>query len=235
MLRAVPYQEAPRPPMTEALAERCARAVHVMTPEGKILAAGRASLLILDTIGWRRTAAVLSHRSLIWFVELVYKIVARNRSFFGRVTRFVGSTPNRTFLLYPLLLLAAEFVLRRGRLDLDLRFLPLLLWGYLQYKLCGLYRIRRGGGGPGLETPPERLVSSGPYAYTRNPMYLGHIIFLVGLTLSLRSVLSALLTVGVAVWFHARVRKDERRLAERLGEPYRAYCASVKRWIPGLF
>ena len=70
--------------MTEALAERCARAVHVITPEGRILAAGRASLLILDTIGWHTLATVFSRRPLIWLVEIVYWIVARNRSFFGR-------------------------------------------------------------------------------------------------------------------------------------------------------
>ncbi len=151
-----------------------------------------------------------------------------------RVVQFIGSTPNRTFLLYPLLLLTAELLLHRGHLRWDPRFLPLLLWGYLQYRLCGLYRIRRGGGGPGLKSPPERLITSGPYAYTRNPMYLGHIIFLIGLTLSLQSVLGTLLTVGVAVWFHMRVRRDERRLVEMFGEPYRAYCRRVKRWIPGL-
>lgn len=109
-----------------------------------------------------------------------------------------------------------------------------MLWGYLQYRLCGLYRIKHGGGGPGLETPPERLVASGPYAYTRNPMYLGHLIFLTGLTLTLRSVLAGLITIVLAIWFHFRVRGDETKLAKRLGPPYVDYTRSVKRWIPGL-
>ncbi len=84
LLHAVPYQEAPRPPMTEALAARCAHAVHVITPEGRVLAAGRASLLVLETIGFRRLAALFSRRPLIWLVEIVYWIVARHRPFFGR-------------------------------------------------------------------------------------------------------------------------------------------------------
>ena len=149
--------------------------------------------------------------------------------------RFLSRTPVRTFVVYPLLTIAWELFFRGGTLVFNYRFLPLMLWGYLQYRLCGLYRIKHGGGGPGLETPPERLVVSGPYAYTRNPMYLGHVIFLTGLTLTLESWLAALITVAVSVWFHTRVLGDEAKLIERLGEPYVNYLARVKRWIPGLF
>ena len=126
-------------------------------------------------------------------------------------------------------------LLNKGRLRLEPWFLPLLLWGYLQYRLIGSYRIRRAGGGPGMDTPPERLLTTGPFAYCRNPMYLGHIIFLIGLTLSLRSLLAALLTLAVAVWFQLRVVRDEKRLCERFGQSYLDYSARVKRWIPGLF
>ena len=133
------------------------------------------------------------------------------------------------------MVVAWELVLNEGRLHIQPWFLPLLAWGYLQYRLAGRYRIRRGGGGPGMDTPPERLVTSGPFAYCRNPMYLGHIIFLAGLALSLQSWLAAAIAAVTAVWFQPRVRRDERRLAERFGEPYREYCARVKRWIPGLF
>jgi phospholipid methyltransferase len=149
--------------------------------------------------------------------------------------RFLSRTPVRTFVIYPAMTIVGELILRGGALALDYRFLPLMLWGYLQYRLCGLYRIKHGGGGPGLETPPERLVVSGPYAYTRNPMYLGHIIFLTGLTLTLESWLAALITVAVSVWFHTRVLGDEAKLIERLGAPYVNYLARVNRWIPGLF
>lgn len=71
--------------MTEALAARCARAVHVFGPDGTLLAGGRAILFVLETIGWRpRLARALGRRPLIWGVELGYWIVARNRGFFGR-------------------------------------------------------------------------------------------------------------------------------------------------------
>src|SRR6266850_278886 len=96
--------------------------------------------------------------------------------------RFISRTPIRTFILYPVIALLWEYLSGSGNLHFHPLFLPSMLWGYLQYRLCGLYRIKRGGGGPGLDIPPERLVSTGPYACTRNPMYLGHIIFLTGLT-----------------------------------------------------
>jgi|SRR6266436_1497957 hypothetical protein len=148
---------------------------------------------------------------------------------------FLRRTPLRTFVVYPIVTLTWELVFNRGKLNFHPLFLPLLFWGYLQYRLCGLYRIKHGGGGPGLEIPPDRLVSSGPYAYTRNPMYLGHIIFLIGLTLTLQSWFAALITIAVAIWFHIRILGDEKKLAIRLRKPYIEYMNTVKRWIPGLF
>ena len=148
---------------------------------------------------------------------------------------FFGRTPVRTFLVYPVLTLFWEWSIRGGRIEANFWFVPLMVWGYLQYRLCGRYRTARGGGGPGPDVPGERLVSTGLYAYTRNPMYLGHIIFLTGLTLTLRSWLAALITVAVAIWFHFRVVADERNLSVTLGPAYIAYTKSVKRWLPGLF
>lgn len=147
----------------------------------------------------------------------------------------LGGSSFRTFLLYPVIVVAWELWLNDGRLRLEPWFLPLLAWGYLQYRLAGLYRLRRGGGGPGMDTPPERLVTSGPFALSRNPMYLGHLIFLAGLALSLRSWLAVIFLVVTALRLVRRVRRDEQRLAERFGEAYLEYRARVKRWIPALF
>jgi hypothetical protein len=148
------------------------------------------------------------------------------------VGRLLQSSSFRTFLLYPAIVVAWELLLNQGRLRLQPWFLPLLAWGYLQYRLVGRYRLSLGGGGPGMDTPPERLVVTGPFAWCRNPMYLGHIIFLLGLTLSLRSELAAAMTAATAVWFQFRVMRDEKRLRERFGQAYVDYSARVKRWLP---
>ena len=149
--------------------------------------------------------------------------------------RFFSRTPVRTFIVYPAIVLIWEIAVQGSQIQPHLWFAPLMFWGYLQYRLCGRYRVKIGGGGPGLENPPERLVSTGPYAYTRNPMYLGHLIFLIGLTLTLKSWLALLITTATALWFHQRVLGDEKKLLERLGPPYADYLATVKRWIPYLF
>ncbi|MBI2186246.1 MAG: isoprenylcysteine carboxylmethyltransferase family protein [Acidobacteria bacterium] len=145
------------------------------------------------------------------------------------------STSFRTFVLYPVLVVGWEWLRTGGHLRSDPVFLPLLAWGYLQYRLIGNYRLRLGGGGPGMRTPPDRLVTTGPYAWCRNPMYLGHIIFLSGLTLTLPSWLAGAITAASIVWFQFRVQRDERRLRERFGQAYEEYCTRVRRWIPGLF
>jgi protein-S-isoprenylcysteine O-methyltransferase Ste14 len=152
-----------------------------------------------------------------------------------RLVKLLRRTPFRTFILYPLLTIAWECCFNRGDVRIRPIFLPLMLWGYLQYRLCGVYRMKRGGGGPGLDIPPERLVLSGPYRYVRNPMYLGHIIFLAGLALTLQSLFAAAITLVTGIWFHLRVVGDEARLLERWGEAYRRYLLITKRWIPGLF
>lgn len=70
--------------MTPGLAERCARAVHVLTADGQILRAGRASMFLMERCGFKWSARVMSVPPLIWVVELGYYIVARNRGFFGK-------------------------------------------------------------------------------------------------------------------------------------------------------
>lgn len=155
-------------------------------------------------------------------------------SLFWHAVRFLRRSPVQTFLLVPLATLAWEWAL--GTLHIAPVFLLVMLWGYLQYRLCGRYRIRLGGGGPGLSgAPPERLVETGVYAWTRNPMYLGHVIYLIGVALTFQSVFAAVIAVARTVWFHFRVLRDERGLRERFGEPYVAYTRRVKRWLPGLF
>jgi len=148
--------------------------------------------------------------------------------------RWLKSTSNRTFVVWPVVLFAGEALLQQGVPAIHWWALPLLAWGYLQYRLVGNFRAREGGGGPGIAIPPDRIVRQGPYRFVRNPMYLGHLIFFAGLALTLGSWIAAAVFAFHAIWFDRRVREDEARLAELFGDDYRDYCRHVKRWIPGL-
>lgn len=141
-------------------------------------------------------------------------------------------TSARTFVAIPAVVLAEQAVSRR---PLHPGWAPLLVWGYLQYRLAGSYRIARAGGPPGMsQGQPDELVTTGIYAYTRNPMYMGHLVFLTGLTLVTRSPLSLATTAFLLPWFDERARKDHRRLVRIFGQPYEEYAARVPRWLPGL-
>ena len=151
-----------------------------------------------------------------------------------RIQRWLARTPVQTFILCPLAVAAFEAVLHGGRLTIVPWGAPLMAWGYLQYRLVGRYRLPHAGGSAGMEVPPERIITTGPYRYTRNPMYLGHLIFLAGLAILFWSPFAVILLVLRAFWFHRRVMRDEARLEKIFGEPYTAYRRRVKQWIPGV-
>lgn len=147
--------------------------------------------------------------------------------------RWLKSTSRRTFVLYPVLIIAVDLLINKGELRWSPWGVLILAWGYVQYKASGRYRTARGGGGPGIDVPPDRIVDSGIYAYSRNPMYLGHLIFMLGLVITFHSVPAAMLLVFHVFWFQRRVREDEMHLTAAFGDEYRTYMNRVKRWIPG--
>jgi predicted DCC family thiol-disulfide oxidoreductase YuxK len=83
-LDAVPFQEAPWPPMTPALYQQCQQAIHVRLADGRLLRGGQACVYILQVIGYRRLAKVLSLWPLCWITETVYALMAQHRQFFSR-------------------------------------------------------------------------------------------------------------------------------------------------------
>jgi protein-S-isoprenylcysteine O-methyltransferase Ste14 len=84
-------------------------------------------------------------------------------------------------------------------------------------------------------TQDQEVISTGPYAIVRNPMYSSAAVYFIGMTLALGSywgVVPAILTILGLVW---RLFDEEKFLAKNLSG-YRDYCAKV-RWhlIPGVF
>jgi protein-S-isoprenylcysteine O-methyltransferase Ste14 len=78
---------------------------------------------------------------------------------------------------------------------------------------------------------PEYLVTDGPYRYSRNPLYVGDILMWAGWSILLGSLPVA---VGVAVLtlgLQVGVRLEERGLARQFGDRWKAYAATVPRFI----
>ena len=71
--------------MTPLLYSACAQAVHVITPDGQAIKAGRAVMFILEEIGYPCwLVRPFTWPPLVWFTELGYRIVAGHRPFFGK-------------------------------------------------------------------------------------------------------------------------------------------------------
>ena len=96
------------------------------------------------------------------------------------------------------------------------------------------FLVTTGPRGWALEAAPTPgyLLRSGPYRWSRNPMYTGEATVWAGWALFYASpaVWAGLVTVSAA--FATIVPWEERRLLERFGEDYRAYLADVPRWVP---
>jgi protein-S-isoprenylcysteine O-methyltransferase Ste14 len=81
-------------------------------------------------------------------------------------------------------------------------------------------------------SPPRHLVTTGLYRFSRNPMYVGVIVILIGWAIGFRSPDLAIYAVVVAIAFHLRVRSHEEPWLERtFGDAWRRYKAAVPRWF----
>lgn len=80
--------------------------------------------------------------------------------------------------------------------------------------------------------PAKTVVTSGVYAHTRNPMYVGMTTFYVGGVLLLHS-LGALLLLPIVLrlLFVHVVQREEAHLRTAFPEAYARYCATVRRWL----
>jgi protein-S-isoprenylcysteine O-methyltransferase Ste14 len=75
-------------------------------------------------------------------------------------------------------------------------------------------------------------VTTGVFRISRNPIYLGFVLVLLGTVVLLGSLTPWLLAVAVAVFLHAVfVRFEETRLEEVFGEAWAAYKRKVRRWL----
>ncbi|WP_055392366.1 methyltransferase family protein [Flagellimonas eckloniae] len=76
------------------------------------------------------------------------------------------------------------------------------------------------------------LVTNGIFKYTRNPMYLGMLLILLGFGLKLGNAFNTLLAAGFVYYMnHFQIKKEEQALMELFGKEYTLYCKATRRWF----
>jgi protein-S-isoprenylcysteine O-methyltransferase Ste14 len=81
------------------------------------------------------------------------------------------------------------------------------------------------------------LITNGPFAHVRNPLYLGNMLMYTGIGI-MSVALFPWLLIGAVVWFYIQyyliVTNEEEYLREQFGGDYAEYCRNVRRFIPRL-
>jgi protein-S-isoprenylcysteine O-methyltransferase Ste14 len=113
-------------------------------------------------------------------------------------------------------------------------FSPILIGLGLSLTVAGIQAVRRAKTtmNPMKPETTTSVVDSGIYGVTRNPIYVGMLIVLVGWAVHLQNIV-AFLMVGlfVATVTQFQIRPEERALEERFGEEYIDYRRRVPRWL----
>jgi protein-S-isoprenylcysteine O-methyltransferase Ste14 len=80
--------------------------------------------------------------------------------------------------------------------------------------------------------PQQQLITTGPYRYSRNPLYLGGNGFIFcGAALALGSPSGIALTVLAILAAELMIRREENQLAQTFGQQWTDYKSRVRRWI----
>ncbi|PSC02995.1 isoprenylcysteine carboxylmethyltransferase family protein [Alsobacter soli] len=155
----------------------------------------------------------------------------------------IGERPNT--IPWPPLIYSAALLVAWGLeqvdpflwLDRQLRLVPewaglgLFGLGVLMDFACFIV-LRRHGTTVLPNAPSRNLVTTGPYRWSRNPIYVANTVALIGFALALRwgwLLFLAPVTVAAVNWL--AISREEAHLERRFGQAWRDYAAKVRRWL----
>ena len=131
-------------------------------------------------------------------------------------------------------------VVQRMAVPLSLLFAPALrVTAGVLILACGVSLVvsarilfKRTGQSPIPWKSTPELIFHGPYRFTRNPMYVGVTLFLLGLGLTVNNLWISLFAAPALLAVHfIAVLPEERYLSEKFGESYRSFLAQVRRYV----
>jgi protein-S-isoprenylcysteine O-methyltransferase Ste14 len=110
-------------------------------------------------------------------------------------------------------------------LGMVLSVVGLLIYGLALRALGESWRI-------GIDTKrPGPLVTNGPFAWTRNPIYVALDLVALGAFLVIGRLVFLILALIIVCMFDRQIRKEERFLIRTFGERYEHYCSGVGRYV----
>ena len=98
--------------------------------------------------------------------------------------------------------------------------------------IWALRAMRSAGENPSVHKPTGAIVATGPYAFTRNPMYLSMTLLSFGIAFILNTLWPViLLPLPLLVIQYGVIHREERYLERKFGEEYTRYRDRVRRWL----
>ena len=161
----------------------------------------------------------------------------------SEVARIIALLPAGILFLillpYLLLVVSPSLDARLGMDRLNPSLASLIIGGILfvvglVFAQWSIYcQFTRGRGTPLPVIPTQRLLTTGPFKYCRNPMTLGTILAYLGLSLAAATSVGILIVAALAGLLLVYLKRmEEKELAERFGEEYLEYRREVPFIIP---
>lgn len=173
--------------------------------------------------------------SLIWYV--FFWAFTNTSPIAHFITNFLSF---RGILGVFVVLVMALQTLKIFRLDLPSQYQnPLSVWLGVPIMVLGLSLacwakivMKTNWGVPAQHdiTKQKSLVTIGPFAYVRNPIYLGLLLYFIGFELTLTSWLIAGV-IPLFILIRMAIAKEEVLLTKYFGKPYTAYCKNIPRFL----
>ena len=121
-------------------------------------------------------------------------------------------------------------ILTDGRIGDVLGLLSTL--GSAALAFWALRTMLRAGEQPDPGAPTRKIVREGPFARTRNPIYLSFALFDLGVALLMNNLWIILVLVPLMLYVdRGIIRREERYLERQFGDEYLEYKRSVRRWL----
>jgi protein-S-isoprenylcysteine O-methyltransferase Ste14 len=125
---------------------------------------------------------------------------------------------------YPVHLLPSTFAWTLGTV--------MLVGGVVLGPIWGIWTLRSAGTTVRPDKPTAKLVTVGPFRFSRNPLYVALTLIYAGIALIAHSIWALLMLLPVIlIMSRFVIRREEEYLARTFGEEYEHYKMEVRRWI----